>query len=161
MERNTEILPVDEALLAWCDKEHLLRTQVEAEDEEHIVEMVRPPLVLLSARDDDVRYLPNPDTLGYPEKRLSEMSLNDYHVFLLRWATRAVDAGLVRCFVCKERLRNDDLDAPWDGIFVSEALVGWLFIHFDCKRGLQREIKGRSPFELTPRPPEAFDVSRD
>jgi hypothetical protein len=161
MDTQREALPVDEALLAWCEQEHLMRTQVEAADEEHIIQVVRPPLVLLSARDDDVYYLPNPDALGYPEKRLGEMSLNDYHLFLLRWATQAVEAGRVHCFVCKERLLNHDLDVPWDGIFLSESLVGWLFIHFDCKRGLQREMKGRSPFELAPRPPATFDVSRD
>ncbi len=151
----------DADLLRWFEEQHLLRTLVVADDAEHISEVVRAPMVLLSARPEDVRAAPNPDALGYPEKRLADMTLNDFHVFLLRWATRAVDAGLVRCFVCHERLRNRDLDVPWDGIFVSEDLVAWLFIHFDCKRGLPREIKGRSPFELVPRPPEAFDVSRD
>ncbi|HEY7350017.1 MAG TPA: hypothetical protein VH599_16990 [Ktedonobacterales bacterium] len=152
---------VDADLMRWFDEQHLLRTMVIAEDAEHITEIARPPMVFLSARDHDARAAPNPDTLGYPEKRLSEMTLNDFHVFLLRWATRAIDAGLVRCFVCHEPLRNHDLDVPWDGIFLSEHLVAWLFIHFDCKRGLQREIKGRNPFELSPRPPEVFDVSHD
>ncbi len=152
---------IDADLLRWFDEQHLLRTMVVAEDEEHITEEVRAPMVLLSARPEDVRAAPNPDALGYPEKRLSEMTLNDYHVFLLRWATQAVEAGIVRCFVCQQPLRNRDLDVPWDGIFVSEHLVAWLFIHFDCKRGLPREIKGRSPFELSPRPAEVFDVSRD
>lgn len=157
----SEHMLVDEDLLRWFEQQHLLRTMVVAEDAEHVTEVVRAPVVFFSARDDDVRAAPNPDTLGYPEKRLGEMTLNDFHVFLLRWATRAVDAGLVRCFVCNETLRNNDLDVPWDGIFLSEDLVAWLFIHFDCKRGLQREIKGRSPFELSPRPPEMFDVSHD
>jgi hypothetical protein len=152
---------VDANLLRWFDEQHLLRAMVIAEDEEHITEVVRAPMVLLSARPEDARAAPNPDALGYPEKRLSEMTLNDYHVFMERWATRAIEAGIVRCFVCHEALRNRDLDVPWDGIFISENLVAWLFIHFDCKRGLPREIKGRSPFELTPRPPEVFDVSRD
>ncbi len=156
-----ESVLVDAALLRWFEQQRLLRTLVIAEDEEHITEIVRAPLVFFSARDDDVRAAPNPDTLGYPEKRLEQMTLNDYHVFLLRWATQAVEAGLVRCFVCNQTLRNRDLDVPWDGIFLSEHLVAWLFIHFDCKRGLQREIKGRSPFELSPRPPEMFDVSHD
>lgn len=151
----------DADLLRWFDEQHLMRTMVFAEDAEHITEVVRAPMILLSARPEDVRAAPNPDALGYPEKRLAEMTLNDFHGFLLRWATRAIDAGLVRCFVCHETLRNRDLDVPWDGIFLSEDLVAWLFIHFDCKRGLQREIKGRSPFELFPRPPETFDVSRD
>ncbi|HEY7356607.1 MAG TPA: hypothetical protein VH590_09080 [Ktedonobacterales bacterium] len=152
---------VDADLLRWFAEQHLLRTLVVADDAEHISEVVRAPMVLLSARPEDVRAAPNPDALGYPEKRLAEMTLNDYHVFIERWATRAIDAGLVRCFVCHEPLRNHDLDVPWDGIFISEDLVAWLFIHFDCKRGLPREIKGRSPFELVPRPPEAFDVSHD
>jgi hypothetical protein len=158
---SVESALVDADLLRWFEQQHLLRTLVIAEDEEHITEVVRAPMLLLSAREDDVRAAPNPDALGYPEKRLGEMTLNDFHVFLLRWATRAIDAGLVRCYVCHEVLRNNDLDVPWDGIFVSEDLVAWLFIHFDCKRGLSRELKGRSPFELHPRPPEVFDVSHD
>jgi hypothetical protein len=159
--QTPEGAPLDADLQRWFEEQHLLRTLVIADDAEHITEVVRAPMVLFSARPEDVRAAPNPDALGYPEKRLAEMTLNDYHVFLLRWATRAVDAGLARCFVCNEPLRNHDLDVPWDGIFVSEDLVAWLFIHFDCKRGLPREIKGRSPFEIFPRPPEAFDVSRD
>ncbi len=158
---TTEDAQVDDDLLRWFDTQHLLRALVLADDPEQITEIVRAPLVLLSARPEDVRSAPNPDTLGYPEKRLSEMTLDDYHVFMLRWATRAVDAGLARCFVCGETLRNNDLDAPWDGIFTSEDLVAWLFIHFDCKRGLSRDLKGRSPFDLHPRPPETFDVSHD
>jgi hypothetical protein len=152
---------IDEALLRWFEQQHLLRMRVVAEDAEQIVEEMRAPMVLLSAREEDARAAPNPDALGYPEKRLSEMTLNDFHVFILRWATRAVDAGLVRCFACNETLRNNDLDVPWDGIFTSEDLVAWLFIHFDCKRLLKRELKGRDPFELHPQPPEVFDVSHD
>ena len=151
----------DEALLRWFEQQHLLRMRVVAEDAEHIAEEMRAPMVLLSAREEDARAAPNPDALGYPEKRLSEMTLNDFHGFMLRWATRAVDAGLARCFACDETLRNNDLDVPWDGIFTSEDLVAWLFIHFDCKRLLQRELKGRSPFDLHPRPPEVFDVSHE
>lgn len=159
--KTTEDTPVDADLLRWFEQQHLLRTLVLAEDEEQITEIVRAPMLLLSAQEDDVRAAPNPETLGYPEKGLGEMTLNDFHMFMLRWATRAVDAGLVRCFVCDELLHNDDLDAPWDGIFTSEDLVAWLFIHFDCKRGLSRELKGRSPFELHPCPPEVLDVSHD
>lgn len=158
---HAERASVDDALLAWFEQQHLLRVQLFAEDAEHIVEELRAPMLLLSNHEDDVRAAPNPDTLGYPEKRLGEMTLDDFHVFILRWATRAIDAGLVRCYACNEVLRNNDLDVPWDGIFTSEDLVAWLFIHFDCKRLLQRELKGRSPFDLHPRPPEVFDVSRD
>src|SRR5215468_699388 len=93
---------VDADLLRWFDEQHLLRTMVFAEDAEHITEVMRTPMVLLSARPEDVRATPNPDALGYPEKRLAEMTLNDFHVFMLRWATRAIEAGLVRCFVCHE-----------------------------------------------------------
>jgi hypothetical protein len=152
---------IDEALLRWFEQQHLLRMRVVAEDAEQITEEMRAPMVLLSAREEDARAAPNPDALSYPEKRLSEMTLNDFHAFILRWATRAVDAGLVRCFACDETLRNNDLDVPWDGIFTSEDLVAWLFIHFDCKRLLKRELKGRDPFELHPQPPEVFDVSHD
>ncbi len=152
---------VDEALMRWFERQHLLRVRVIAEDVDHITEEVRAPMLLLSARRDDVRFAPNPDALGYPEKRLDEMTLNDFHVFILRWATRAVDARLVRCFACDEVLRNNDLDVPWDGLFTSEDLVAWLFIHFDCKRLLSRELKRIDPFELSPRLPEVFDVSHD
>ena len=158
---NNESALVDADLLHWFDEQHLLRTLVFAEDADHITEVIRAPMILLSARPEDVRAAPSPDALGYPEKRLAEMTVNDFHVFLLRWATKAIDAGLVRCFVCHQTLRNRDLDAPWDGLFLSEHLAAWLFIHFDCKRGLPREIKGRSPFELFPRRPEAFDVSQE
>jgi|SRR5579859_2631808 len=158
---TTEDAQVDDDLLRWFDTQHLLRTLVLADDAEQITEVVRAPLLLLSARPEDARNAPNPDALGYPEKRLSEMTLDNFHVFILRWATRAVDAGIARCFACDETLRNDDLDAPWDGIFTSEDLVAWLFIHFDCKRRLSRDLKGRSPFDLHPRPPETFDVSRE
>ena len=39
------------------------------------------------------------------------------------------------------------------------ALVaGWLLTHFDCKRYLNRDLKGRNPFEVTTQPPEFFDL---
>ncbi len=152
---------VDEDLLAWCERHNLVRYAAEGDDAGEIVEVVAPPVLLLGPGGDDVRALPNPDALGYPVKRLGEMSLDDYHLFVLRWLTRAVDAGLCRCMVCRQSVRNDAPDEPWDGIFVDKELVCWLIIHFDCKRGLAREFKGRHPFELTPRPPESFDVSRD
>lgn len=88
------------------------------------------------------------------------MSLDDYHIFLWRWFTRAVAAGDCRCCVCKLPVTADPA-APWDGIFIDKELVGWLIIHFDCKRGLAREVKGRHPFELTPRAPTHYDVTRD
>ena len=63
----------DEALLRWFEQQHLLRLRIVAEDAEHIVEEMRAPMVLLSAREEDARAAPNPDALGYPEKRLSEI----------------------------------------------------------------------------------------
>jgi hypothetical protein len=152
---------VDGDLLAWCERHHLTRTAVLGDAAGEVIEAVAPPVLLLGPASDEVRALPNPDVLGYPEKRLAAMSLDDFHIFLLRWLTRAVDAGLCRCMVCRRTVRNDLPDEPWDGIFVDKELVCWLIIHFDCKRGLAREFKGRHPFELAPLPPEPFDVSHD
>jgi hypothetical protein len=148
-------------LLDWFMARGLCRVAVEGDAEGEIVEVVAPPVLLLGRHEGDVRACPNPDVLGYPPKALADMTLDDYHVFLLRWFSRAIDAGICSCFVCQQPLRNDLPDAPWDGIFLDKELVAWMLIHFDCKRGLARVIKGYHPFELTALPPERYDVSRD
>jgi hypothetical protein len=151
----------DPDLLAWFGERGLCRVALECDEEGEIIERVAPPVLLLGPESADVRACPHPDQLGYPVKKLAEMALNDYHIFLLRWFTRAVEAGLCTCMVCKKPIYNDRPEEPWDGIFVEKELVGWLIIHFDCKRGLAREYKGRHPFELAPLPPEMLDVTRD
>jgi len=154
------IAHTDPALLAWFEQQHLCRYAAEGDTAGEAVVIVAPPVILLGPGDGEARSCPNPDLLGYPEKRLAEMSVDDYHIFLLRWFTRAVAAGACRCMVCKQ-VASDDPEAPWDGIFVDKELVGWLIIHFDCKRGLAREMRGRHAFEVTPLPPELYDVSHD
>ena len=151
----------DPALLEWFLARGLCRVAIEADVTGEIREVIAPPVLLLGRGAGDVRAAPHPDHLGYPVRRLAEMTLDDYHLFILRWFTRAVEADLCSCFVCRKPVRNDDPAAPWDGIFIEKELVAWLIMHFDCKRYLAREFKGYHPFELAARPPEAFDVSRD
>lgn len=150
----------DPDLLAWFAAQHLCRYTVEGDEDGEVVELVAPPVLFLGPDDADVCACPHPDRLGYPERALTTMSLDDYHIFLLRWFTRAVEAGRCRCLVCQRPVTMDPA-APWDGIFIDQELVAWLIIHFDCKRGLARAIKGRHPFELEPLAPEDFDVTRD
>ena len=151
----------DPDLLAWFLEHGLCRVAVEGDAEGEIVEVVAPPVLLLGRAADQVRVCPNPDALHYPEKPLAAMTLDDYHIFVLRYLTRAVQARLCTCFVCRRPVRDDDPAAPWDGIFVDKEIVCWLIIHFDCKRGLAREFKGYHPFELVALPPEPFDVMQD
>ena len=49
-------------------------------------------------------------------------------------------------------------EKPWDAVFVTKELYCWLIVHFDCKRYLSRDLKGRNPFEVTLHPPEFFDM---
>ncbi len=148
------------AMLAWCAEHQLCRYLIQGDANGDIVEIVAPPVLLLGSGASDVYACPDPDVLGYPEHTLAEMSLADYHIFLVRYLTQAVAANKVSCLVCKQPITNDP-GAPWDGIFVDKELVGWLMIHFDCKRGLAREYKGRHPFELRPQAPPRYDVSQD
>lgn len=148
----------DPPLLDWFQDHGLCRVAVEGDPDGGVVEVIAPPVLLLGRDPNAVRACPNPDTLGYSVKSLAEMSLDDYHIFLLRWLTRAVDAELCACFVCKQPINNTNAGEPWDGIFIEKELVAWLMIHFDCKRGLAREFKGYHPFELTAQPAEFFDV---
>lgn len=151
----------DPTLLAWFAEHGLCRVAIEGDAEGEIAEIVAPPVILLGKHSADVRACPNPDTLSYPEKKLAAMSLDDYHIFLLRWLSRAIDAGTCTCFICQKPISNDTPEAPWDGIFIDKELVCWLVMHFDCKRYLARDFKGYHPFELMPLPPEPYDVSHD
>jgi hypothetical protein len=68
-----------------------------------------------------------------------------------------VEAGLGRCFVCNKPLDTSGAQ-PWDAVFVSKEWFCWLLVHFDCKRYLQRDLKGRNPFEVPLQQPEFFDL---
>ena len=85
------------------------------------------------------------------------MNMDDFHQFVYQWLERAVVAGLGRCFVCNKALDMGS-EHPWDAVFVSTELYSWLLVHFDCKRYLNRDLKGRNPFEVTSHPPEFFDM---
>ena len=39
-------------------------------------------------------------------------------------------------------------EKPWDAVFVTKEWFCWLLVHFDCKRYLSRDLKGRNPFEV-------------
>ncbi len=158
---QTSAANTDPDLLEWFLAHGLCRVAVEGDVTGEIVEVIAPQVLLLGRGTHDVRACPSPDRLGYPEKHLAAMSLDDYHIFLLRYLTRAVEAGACQCFVCRQPVSNDEPAHPWDGIFIDKELVCWLIIHFDCKRGLAREFKGYHPFELAALPPVPYDVSRD
>jgi len=148
-------------LLAWFAREGLLLTDVvtSANDPEHdeVKVTVKAPMLALSKADNDFRECPDPVLFGYPASALDMMLLEDMHQFVLKWYERAVAAGMVRCFVCNQQLHIDD-EKPWDAVFVSEQFYCWLLVHFDCKRYLARELKGRNPFEVTATEPEFFDL---
>ncbi|GER87480.1 hypothetical protein KDW_16420 [Dictyobacter vulcani] len=149
-------------LLSWFAREGLLLTHVQSasEDPEHdeIKVSVRAPLLALSRASHDFRECLDPVLFGYPEESLDMMNLDDMNQFVLTWFERAVEAGMARCFVCNQVLTMREEDPPWDAIFVSQDLYCWLLAHFDCKRYLNRDLKGRHPFELEARPPEFFDL---
>jgi hypothetical protein len=148
-------------LLAWFAREGLLLQDVTTatEDPAHdeVKVLVKAPIVALSRAYDDFRECPDPPLFGYPESSLDMMNLDDMHQFVYQWFERSVATGLGRCFVCNKVLTADDA-RPWDAVFVSQELYCWLLVHFDCKRYLSRDLKGRNPFEVTSRPPEFFDM---
>jgi hypothetical protein len=148
-------------LLAWFAREGLLLTNASgsAEDPEHdeIKITVKAPLLALSRAGDDFRECPDPALFGYPESGLDMMNLDDFHQFVLQWFERAVAVGMARCFVCNSVLDMGG-EKPWDAVFVSDPLYLWLLVHFDCKRYLSRDLKGRNPFEVTAHAPEFFDM---
>ncbi|WP_069804482.1 hypothetical protein [Thermogemmatispora onikobensis] len=148
-------------LLAWFAQEGLLLQNITtgAEDPEYdeIKVTVRAPIVALGRGREDFRECPDPVAFGYPESCLDLMTLDDFHWFILRWFEGAVAAGRARCFVCNQVLDNGP-DHPWDAVFVSADWHCWLVVHFDCKRYLGRDLKGRNPFEVELREPEMFDL---
>jgi hypothetical protein len=148
-------------LLAWFAREGLLLQDVlsAADDPEHdeIKVSMKAPVIALSRAHDDFRECPDPVLFGYPEDSLDWMALEDFHQFVYRWFERAVQVGMGRCFVCNKTLDMSE-ERPWDAVFVSTDMFCWLLVHFDCKRYLNRDLKGRNPFEVTATPPEFFDL---
>lgn len=148
-------------LLAWFERQGLLlssaSTGAENPEEDEIKISVRGPLIALSRADHDFRECPDPLLFGYPESSLDFMELQDMHEFVFEWLDRAVAAGIGHCFACNKVLTLHN-EKPWDAVFVTYDLNCWLLVHFDCKRSLGRELKGRNPFEIHACPPEFFDL---
>lgn len=154
---------MDSELSAWFEAEGLLRYTITGDEYGDVVELVRGPLVALGARDDEFVEAPHPDTTGFQGKPLREMSMEEYNQFLFLWLEQAVIAGDVRCANCGKRiLSGDDLPDPdtWDAIFIEKEIVAWMLVHFDCKRWLAKKLKGVHPFDLEPREPPHYDLSR-
>jgi hypothetical protein len=148
-------------LLTWFAREGLLLQDIitSADDPEHdeIKVIVKAPVIALSKDINDFRECPDPVLFGYPESCLDLMSLDDFNDFVYQWFEKAVIAGMGRCFVCNKLLDMGN-EKPWDAVFVTKELYCWLIVHFDCKRYLNRDLKGRNPFEVTTHPPEFFDM---
>jgi hypothetical protein len=148
-------------LLAWFAHEGLILTSasIAADDPEHdeVKISVKAPVLALSRASCDFRECPDPSLFGYPEAYIDTMTLDDLHQLVLTWFEQAVEAGMARCFVCNQVL-DMELAKPWDAVFVTTEIYCWLLVHFDCKRYLNRDLKGRNPFEVMACPPERFDI---
>lgn len=147
-------------LLSWFAREGLLLTSVStgADDpDDEIKVLVKAPLIALSRASNDFRECPDPVLFGYPESCLDDMTLDDMHQFVYEWLEQAVALGMGRCFVCNKAL-NSEGEPPWDAVFITEQMYCWLLVHFDCKRYLNRDLKGRNPFEVGSPLPEFFDL---
>jgi hypothetical protein len=148
-------------LLAWFAQEGLVLTSalIAADNPEHddVKILVMAPLLALSRASHDFRECPDPALFGYPASSLETMTLDDMHQFVLQWFEHAVIAGMARCFVCNQLLDMGN-EKPWDAVFVTTEIYCWLLVHFDCKRYLNRDLKGRNPFEVASHPPEIFDL---
>lgn len=151
------------ALLDWFAREGLLLHNVvvgaDNPDDPEMKIVVRAPIIALSRHHDDFRECLDPFLFGYPEDCLDMMNLDDFHQFVAQWFERAVAAGIGRCFVCNKLLDMSG-EKPWDAVFVSQEWYCWLLVHFDCKRYLNRDLKGRNPFEVPLAQPELFDLYR-
>ncbi len=148
-------------LLSWFAREGLLLSSVltSSDDPENdeIKITIKPPVVALSRASHDFRECPDPVLFGYPEASLDMMNLDDMHEFVLAWFEKAIAAGMGHCFVCNQIL-DMGTEKPWDAVFVTTEIYCWLLVHFDCKRYLNRDLKGRTPFEVTSHAPEFFDM---
>ncbi|MGO8946305.1 MAG: hypothetical protein ACLQUY_01315 [Ktedonobacterales bacterium] len=153
---------MDDELLLWFEHEGMLRYRVESDEMGKVSEETRPPAIALGPRDEDWVWTPHPGRQQYPWKSLEHMTLDDFNNYLYRWFEEAVRHGVVRCAHCgKLLIDGDDLpDADtWDAILVEKELVGWLAVHFDCKKQLPKRLKGLHPFELEPKLPPLYDLS--
>jgi hypothetical protein len=153
---------LDERLNTLFAAEGLLRARIIAEPDGCILEEERSPVILLGPDDDDTYLPPSPAMTGYPGKPLTQMSLDDYHVYLYRWFEAAAQAGDLRCVYCGKLLRDaDDLsdDETWDAFLIEKDLVAWMAAHFDCKRWIAKKLKGMHAFELPAREPPVYDLS--
>jgi hypothetical protein len=148
-------------LLAWFAREGLVLTaaSIAADDpkQDEVKISVKAPVLALSRASHDFRECPDPVLFGYPASSLDVMTLDDVHQFVLAWFEEAIAAGMARCFVCNHILDMGN-EKPWDAVFVTTEIYCWLLVHFDCKRYLNRDLKGRNPFEITSYPPELFDI---
>ena len=154
---------MEDDLLDWFEHEGLVRYAAHGDPAGSVVETVRGPLVALGPHDADFYLAPHPEHMRYHIKPLGEMGLEDYQAFMLSWLEHAVRAADVRCASCGKIILEttpDMADADtWDAIFMDKELVAWMIVHFDCKKSLARQLKGRHPFELDPRPAPAYDLS--
>ncbi len=149
-------------LFAWFDAEGLIRYSIIGEATGEIIELTRGPLVAMGPSDEDFVRAPHPAANHWPGKRLVDMNMDDYNVFMYRWLEAAVAAESIRCAHCGKRiLAGDDLpDADtWDALFVEKELVAWMLAHFDCKRWLAKRLKGLQPFELSAASAPTFNLS--
>ena len=154
---------MDDILLHWFEREGLVRYAAYGEPDGTVTEVARGPLVALGPHDSDFFFAPHPERLGYRVKRLHDMSFDDFQAFMLSWFEHAIREGDARCASCDRVIlqTSDDMEdaETWDALFVEKELVGWMLCHFDCKKQLPRQLKGRHPFELAPRPAPAYDLS--
>jgi hypothetical protein len=148
-------------LLDWFAREGLLLQRVSADadepDDPEVKVVVRAPIIALSRHHEDFRECLDPVLFGYPEDCLDMMNLEDFNHFVLQWFEKAIEAGIGRCFVCNKVLDLSG-ETPWDAVFVNKEWFCWLLVHFDCKRYLSRDLKGRNPFEVPLCTPEFFDL---
>lgn len=146
-------------LLDWFAREGLLLQNVTASDpdDSEVKVVVRAPIIALSRYYDDFRECLDPVLFGYPCDCLEMMNLDDFNQFVLQWFEQAIAAGMGRCFVCNKVLDLSG-EKPWDAVFVSKDFYCWLLVHFDCKRYLNRDLKGRDPFEVPLQQPEFFNM---
>jgi hypothetical protein len=153
---------VDDELFLWFEREGMLRARIEGDAQGVVIEEIRPPVIALGPHDDDWIWTPHPDRLHYPWKNLDHMTVDDFNSYLYRWLEVAVQHGVVSCAYCG-RLLSDAEDLPdadtWDAILIERELVGWLAVHFDCKKQLPKKLKGLHPFELEPQTPPFYDLS--
>ena len=148
-------------LLSWFEGEGLLLcdvvTALQDPENDEVKVIIKAPMLALSRASSDFRECPDPVLFGYPASSLEMMELEDLHQFIFQWFENAVEVGMGRCFVCNQVLDMMP-ERPWDAVFVTEQFYCWLLVHYDCKRYLNRDIKGRNPFEVAAQAPEFFNM---